>query len=106
MRASIALARNAREHGLEDLGERYFTAAGIAFDGGDAGLRARVSIAGEALARGQHNVAADLLTDRLPLDEDTFELRLLARALVFDYPIRERAVRFFEDLAPEVRSLR
>ena len=105
VRASIALARNAREHGLDDLGERYFTAAGIAFDGGDDGLRARVSIAGEALARGQHNVAADLLTDRLPLDQDTFELRLLARALVFDYPIRERAVRFFEDLAPDVRSL-
>ena len=105
VRASIALARNAREHGLDDLGERYFNAAGIAFDGGDDHLRARVSIAGEALARGQHNVAADLLTDRLPLDEDTFELRLLARALVFDYPIRERAVRFFEDLAPEIRSL-
>ena len=105
VRASIALARNAREHGLDDLGERYFTAAGIAFDGGDDGLRARVWIAGEALARGQHNVAADLLTDRLPLDEDTFELRLLARALVFDYPIRERAVGFFEHLAPEVRSL-
>ena len=105
VRALIALARNAREHGLEDLGNRYFIAAGMAFDGGDDGLRARVSIASEALARGQPNVAADLLTDRLPLDEDTFELRLLARALVFDYPIRERALRFFEDLAPEVRSL-
>ena len=105
VRASIALARNAREHGLDDLGNSYFTAAGMAFDGGDDGLRARVSIAGEALARGQPNVAADLLTDRLPLDQDTFELRLLGRALVYDYPIRERAVRFFEDLAPEVRSL-
>ena len=103
--ASIALARNAREHGLDDLGNRYFTAAGMAFDGGDDSHRARVSIAGEALARGQPNVAADLLTDHLPLDQDTFELRLLARALVFDYPIRERAVRFFEDLASEVRSL-
>ena len=105
VRASIALGRNAREHGLDDLGNSYFNAAGMAFDGGDDGLRARVAIAGEALARGQHNVAADLLTDRLPLDEDTFELRLLARALVFDYPIRERAVRFFEDLAPEIRSI-
>lgn len=104
-RASIALARNAREHGLDDLGDSYFEAAGIAFGGGDDGLRARVSIAGEALERGQPNFAADLLTDRLPLDEDTFELRLLARALVFDYPIRERALRFFEDLSPEVRSL-
>ena len=105
VRASIALARNAREHGLDDLGNRYFAAAIMAFEGVDNGLRARVVIAGEALARGQHNVAADLLTDCLPLDEDTFELRLLARALVFDYPIRERAVRFFEDLAPAVQSL-
>ena len=105
VRALIALARDAREHGLDDLGNSYFTAAGVAFDSGDDGHQARVSIAGEALARGQPNVAADLMTDRLPLDEDTFELRLLARALVFDYPIRERAVRFFENLAPEVRSL-
>ena len=104
-RALIALARNAREHGLDDVGNSYFNAAGMALNGGDDGLRARDAIAGEALARGQPNVAADLLTDRLPLDEDTFELRVLARALVFDYPIRERAVRFFEDLAPEVRNL-
>jgi len=105
VRALIALARHAREHGLNDLGNRYFIAAGMAFDGGDDGLRARVSIAIEALARRQPDVAADLLTDHLSLDKDTFELRVLARALVLDYPIRERAVRFFDDLAPEVRSL-
>ncbi len=105
VRALIALARHAREDGLEDLGNRYFIAAGMAFNDGDDGLRARVSLASEALARGQPNVAADLLIDQLPLNEATFELRLLARALVLDYPIRERAVRFFEDLAPDVRSL-
>ncbi len=105
VQALIALARDAREHGLDDLGNSYFTSAGMAFDSGDDGHRARVSIAGEALARGQPNVAADLLTDRVPLDEDTYETGLLARALVFDCPIRERATRFFEDLAPEVRSL-
>ena len=103
--ASIALARNAREHGLDDLSNRYFAAAGMAFDGGDDGLRARVSIAGEALARGEPHIAADMLTGHLPLDRDTFELRLLAQALVCDYPIRERALRFFEGIAPEVRSL-
>ena len=105
VRASITLAENAREHGLADLGNRYFTAARVAFDGGDNGLRARVSIASEALARRQPKIAADLLTDRLPLDQDTFQLRLLGRALVSDSPIRERAVRFFEDIAPEIRSL-
>ena len=105
VRALVLMARNAREHGLDDLGDRYFTAAGTAFDDGNNGLRARVSMANEALARRQPDIAADLLTGRLPLDQDTFELRLLAQALVYDYPIRERAVRFFEDLAPEVRSL-
>ncbi|MDE2678126.1 MAG: hypothetical protein OXI76_09490 [Gemmatimonadota bacterium] len=105
VQALVALARDAREHGLDDLGNSYFTSAGVAFDSGDNGYRARVSIASEALARSQPNVAADLLTDRVPLDADTFELGLLARALVFDCPIRERAIRFFEDLAPEVRSL-
>ena len=105
VRASIVLARNAREHGLDDLGNRYFAAAGTAFDNGDNGHRARLSIANEALARGKPNIAADLLTGHLPLDRDTFELRLLAQALVCDYPIRERALQFFEDLAPDVRSL-
>lgn len=105
VRASIAFAQNAREHGLDELGNRCFDAARLAFDGGDDGVRARVSIASEALARRQPNIAADLLTGRLPLDQDSFELRLLARALVFDYPIRARALRFFEDLAPAVRSL-
>lgn len=105
VRALILLAQNAREHELDDLGNRYFIAAGMAFDDGDNSLRARVSIANEALARRQPNIAANLLTGHLSLDQDTFELRLLARALVFDYPIRERAVRFFNDLAPEVRSL-
>ena len=105
VRASIVLARNAREHGLDDLGNRYFAAAGTAFDNGDNGHRARLSIANEALARGKPNIAADLLTGHLPLDRDTFELRLLAQALVCDYPIRERAIQFFEDLAPDIRSL-
>ena len=30
---------------------------------------------------------------------------MLAQALVYDFPIRDRAVRFFKDLSPEVRSL-
>ena len=105
VRALILMAQNAREHDLVDLGNRYFAAAEMAFEAGDDGLRARVAIANEALARRQPDIAADLLNGRLALDQDTFELRLLARALVFDYPIRERAVRFFEDLAAEVQGL-
>ena len=105
VRALILLARSAREFGLDDLGSDCFTAALTALDGGDNGLRARLSIANEAMARDKPGTAADMLIGRLPLDRDTFELRLLAQALVYDYPIRQRAIRFFADLDAEVRSL-
>ena len=105
VRASILLARGARECGLESLGSDFFSAALTALKGGDDGLRARLSIANEAMARDKPGTAADMLIGRLPLDRDTFELRLLAQALVYDCPIRQRAIRFFADLHPEVRSL-
>ena len=57
------------------------------------------------MARHEPGIAADVLIGHLPLDRDGAELQLLAQALVNDYPIRDRAERFFEDLAPEVRSL-
>ena len=104
-RAVTLLARGAREYGLNDIAGDFFAAALAAIDGGDDGLRARVSVANEARVHGKPNIAADLLIGRLPFDRDTFELRLLAEALVYDYPIRQRALRFFENLAPEVSSL-
>ena len=104
-RASILLAQGARKHGFADLASTYFTAAQSAFERGDNGFVSRLSIANEAIARGEPKPAADMLAGHLPLDHDSAELRLLAQALVCDYPIRDRAVRFFEDLAPEVRSL-
>ncbi len=105
VRASILLARSAREYGLEDLGSDCFAAALAALHGGDDGLRARLSVANEAMAHKKPGIAADMLIGRLPLDRDTDELRLLAQALVYDYPIRQRAIRFFADLDPGVRSL-
>ena len=105
VRASIILARGAREYGVEDLGSDFFSAALMALNGGDDGLRARLSIANEAMARNKPGTAADMLMGRLPLDRDTFELQLLAQALVYGYPIRQRAIRFFADLDSKVRSL-
>ena len=104
-RASILLAQGARKHGLTDLASTYFTAAQSAFKCGDDGFASRLSIASEAMERGKPDITADMLTGHLPLGHDSVELRLLAQALAFDFPIRDRAVRFFEDLPSDVRSL-
>ena len=104
-RATIGLAQVARIHGFDDLATKYFAAAQQALERGDDGFPSRLSVAQEAIARGEPGTAADMLSGHLPLDRDSAELRLLAQALVNDYPIRDRAVQFFNELAHEVRSL-
>ena len=105
LRALILLAQGARIYGQNDLANRYFEEALSAFESGGKVLAARLLIANEALARGEPRIAADVLIDRLALDRDSSELRLLAQALVRDYPIRSRAVEFFERLDEAVRGL-
>ena len=56
-RASILLAQGARKHGFADLASTYFTAARAAFKRGDDEFASRVSIAQEAMARGEPNTA-------------------------------------------------
>ena len=104
-RALARLAQSARRHGFNDLSREYFAAALAALENGDDSLVARFSVADEASARQEPNTAAKLLFGYVPLDRDSYELQLLAQALVNDYPIRERAIRFFNDLSPEIRSL-
>ena len=104
-RALIVLAQSARKHGLNDLASIYFTAGQSALKHGDDGFACRVAVAHEAMQRGEPHTTADMLTGHLPLDRDSAELRMLAQALAYDFPIRDRAVRFFEDLPSEVRSL-
>ena len=104
-RALILLAQGARRHGFTDLAKTYFTTAQSAFERGDDGFVSRFSIAQEAMESGKPGIAADILTGHTPLDNDSAALRLLAQALAHDFPIRDRAVRFFEGLSPEVRSL-
>lgn len=104
-RALANLAQSAREHGFDDVASAYFAGARAALERGDDALLSRFSVAREAMARSEPGTAADVLIDHVPLGRDSVELQLLAQALVNDYPIRERAIRFFDDLALEIRSL-
>ena len=105
LRALILLSQGARIYGQKDLATKYFQEALSALDCGDNGLAPRLLIANEAMARGEPRIAADVLIDRLALDRDSPELRLLAEALVRDYPIRNRAVEFFRRLDEDVQRL-
>ena len=104
-RASVTLAECARRHGFEDLAKHYSRAAVVALRQGDNAFASRRAVAYEAMAQDQPGSAADALIGQVDLDHDSSELRLLAHALVSDYPIRQRAVRFFNDISSEVRSL-
>ena len=57
------------------------------------------------MSRGVPKIAADMLDGRVALDIDSAELRLLADAVAHEFPIRERAVQFFGNLAPEIRGI-
>ena len=104
-RALIVLAKAARIHQFDDLASAFFKRGQYALKCGDNEFASRISLAREAAERGDHAITADMLSGHLELDQDSNELRLLASALIQDIPIRSRAVRFFEDLGPEVKSL-
>ena len=104
-RALVALAECARRHGFDDLAIEYFEAAKPALERGDNSFTSRRSFAFEAMAQSRPGTAADVLAGHVAVDHDSSELRLLGQALVSDYPIRDRAVDFFDQLAHKVRSL-
>lgn len=104
-RALARFAQSARKHGLDDLASEYLTAALQAFGHGDNELESCIVVAYEAMAQSKYKTAADTLIGRIPLDHHSKELELLAHALVRDYPIRERAVRFFNALPSEIKNL-
>ena len=104
-RASVTLAECARRHSFDDLAKHYFQAAVVALRQGENAFPDRRAVAYEAMAQNNPGSAADALIGQVDLDHDSSELRLLAHALVGDYPIRQRAVRFFNDISSEVRSL-
>ena len=104
-RALTVLAECARRHGFDDLASEYFEAANAALERGDNTFACRRSLALEAMAQRRPGAAADVLAGHVAVDHDSSELRLLGQALVNDYPIRDRAVDFFDQLPHEVRSL-
>ena len=105
IRALTRLAQCARTHEFGDLADSYLIAAQEAIDHDDKALLPRIAVAFEAMAQTKPRVAADILIDRIPSDRYSEELRLLAHALVTDYPIRERAIRFFDNLPSAIRDL-
>ena len=102
-RALTMLAQSARTRGVEDISQLLFESATLAFQNGDDTYIARLTLAEEAFARGLLDVTIETLLGQVALDRDSGELRTLATALAFDFPVRERATRFFSDLAPDLR---
>ncbi len=94
-RALTVLAQSARTRGIEDISQLLFESATLAFQNGDDTYIARLTLAEEALARGLLDVTIETLHGQIALDRDSGELRTLATALAFDFPVRERATRFF-----------
>ena len=103
-RALIRLCQCARKHGFGELARSCFSFARSAFAGGDDSYTCRLAVAQEAMFWEEPGTTADLLDGHVPLVRDSDQLRLLAQALVNDYPVRERALRFFDGLPAEIRN--
>ena len=103
--ALISLAQRCQSHGFDDLAEDFFTASIRAVEAGDSRLDSRTLVAQEALDRNQYETAVDMLSGFVPLDRESQALLLLARALISLYPIRQRAIDFFEKLPSHIREL-
>jgi len=104
-RVCMLLAQSARHNGLSDLSDRYFQAGLDLLQSGKVHFADRISIAKEAVERAEPSVAARALYGHVSCGHDSAELRLLARAISHEYPIRERAQKFFASLTPNIRSL-
>ena len=103
-RASIVVADLAREQGFADIADAAFEAAkGLV--GPQSHFADRIMLARHAGQRDEWALAADLLSGHVDCSRDSAELRALARALVNDLPVRDRALKFFEALSPDVAGL-
>jgi tetratricopeptide (TPR) repeat protein len=103
-RANVVVADFARTERLEKIAETAFQQA-LKAVGRDSHIAPRMMVAQHAGRRGDWSVVADLLDGFIDEERDSEPLRALARALVNDSPIRERALRFFARLPQAVREL-
>lgn len=102
-RGCIAVADFALQEGLDAVAEAAFNRA-LAAIGDTSHVAERLTVAFHAARRGDWRAASDLLDGHVASDQDSPELRSLARAHVNNSPIRQRAIRFFEALPPLLRS--
>lgn len=103
-RASIVVADFACRDKMEDIADAAFDAALKQIDD-DSHAADRLMVAHHANRRDAAAIVIDLLDGRVAEDHDSAELRMLARALVNDRPIRQRALSFFARLPEAVREL-
>lgn len=103
-RASIVVADFASMEGFASIADAAFESALNAL-ATDSHFSARLMVAMHAVRRGDAGIVGDLLDGYVAEDHDHGALRTLARAFVNDGPIRARALRFFQRLAPEIRRL-
>ena len=85
-RALLLLSQGARALGALEAAKEYFDHAKSIVADRSSSSATRYALAHEARAFGDWRVIVDMLFDQLPNDTDTPELRLLATALVQDYP--------------------
>jgi hypothetical protein len=103
-RACMVLAQMARIHGFDDLSDAFFDAGKNEIATSEVSFATRASFADEAIKRSEPKAAVDVLLGHVALDRDSPELRMLAAALAYDTPIRQRARDFFEQLPADIRQ--
>ncbi|WP_108462916.1 tetratricopeptide repeat protein [Devosia naphthalenivorans] len=104
VRATIAVADYAKFRGFTELADACFNAA-LSGISDDSHFAARVTVAMHAARSQEWTVVAELLNGHVDLTLDSFELRMLANAMVNDTPVRRRAVEFFLALPESVRNV-
>jgi cellulose synthase operon protein C len=104
-RVNMLIARSARQNGFDDLSEHFFQIGLSVLDSSDTRFADRVTVAQEAIARDEPGIAARVLYGHISTTYDSTELRMLARAIAHEFPIRSRAEAFFASLPGKVRNL-
>ncbi len=103
-RALALLAQCSRRNGLMGLAQTCYESARAGIESKDDGFAARYAVAHEAFAFGDWRTIADMFFAHLDFTVDTPELRLLANALLNDYPVRVRAEHFFASLPDALKA--
>ncbi|WP_298125225.1 hypothetical protein [Brevundimonas sp.] len=100
-RAAVVIANAAANRDLEALAHKGLEVAKSLLTP-DSHISRRLMVAQLAEQNGDWTAVADALEGWVDIDTDSRELRLLARALVNETPVRRRAARFFKSLPAEL----